>query len=79
MLKQGRASRRPTNRAGTVIIDGKEHTVLLRDLSETGARLRLAGSGTLPDRFKLVAPLEKVNAECVVVWRRGVDCGVRFE
>ncbi|MGE0024905.1 MAG: PilZ domain-containing protein [Hyphomicrobium sp.] len=79
MVKQGRAARRPTNRAGTVTIDGKEHAVLLRDLSATGARLRLAAAGALPDRFRLVAPLEKVNAECVVVWRRGVDCGVRFE
>jgi len=72
-------ARKRTNKAGIIKSAGKELTVLLRDLSDTGARMRLVSPGTIPDRFKLVAPLEKIDADCVVVWRRGSDCGVRFE
>ncbi len=79
MLKQPRTVRRPTNKVGTVAIGNKELTVVLRDLSTTGARLRVVGSGTLPDEFTLVSPLEKINAKCTVVWRRGADCGVKFD
>lgn len=73
------AARRRTNKAGIIKSDGKEMTVLLRDVSKTGARMRLVSPGTVPDRFKLVAPLEKISVDCVVVWRRGNDCGVQFE
>lgn len=70
--------RKPTNASGVAKFDGKEVVVLLRDRSESGARLRSTG-GPLPDRFRLVIPLEKINTDCVVVWRRASDCGVRFE
>lgn len=71
--------RRPTNRAGIARADGKEITIVLRDSSETGACVRSVGSGTIPDRFRLVAPMEKIDTDCVVIWRRGRDCGVKFE
>lgn len=80
MTKAPRAAvRRRTNKAGIIKTAGKELTVLLRDISTTGARMRLVSPGEVPERFKLVAPLEKINVDCVVVWRRGSDCGVRFE
>jgi len=80
VTKIPRASiRRQTNKAGIIKIDGKELTVLLRDVSKTGARVRLVSPGTVPDRFTLVSALERISADCVVVWRRGSDCGVRFE
>jgi hypothetical protein len=80
MTKPARAApRRATNKAGIIKTDGKELTVVLRDLSTVGARLKLVGPGNIPDRFKLVAPMEKIDVECVVMWRRGSDLGVRFE
>jgi hypothetical protein len=71
--------RRPTNAGGLAKFDGKELALMLRDRSEGGARVRPVGSTKLPDRFRLVVPLEKIDSNCVVMWRRGSDCGVKFE
>lgn len=71
--------RKATNTAGTIEIDGKEFPVVLRDASEAGVRLRVLRQIEVPDRFKLSVPMEKIDAECQVLWRRGKDIGVRFE
>jgi hypothetical protein len=73
------AKRHRTNNFGVLKTDGKDLAVLLRDASATGARVRLVNAGDLPERLTLVAPMEKINAACVVVWRRGNDVGLRFE
>jgi hypothetical protein len=73
------AKRRRTNNFGILKTDGKDHAVLLRDASATGARVRLVTGGELPERLTLVAPMEKINAACVIVWRRGNDLGLKFE
>jgi hypothetical protein len=67
-----------TNAAGLAKFDGREVPVVLRDRSLEGAKLRPLGKSTLPDKFKLVIPLEKIDSICTVVWRRGSDCGVKF-
>lgn len=72
------APRRPTNKAGIIKAGSREYAVLLRDATETGARLRLVGSPEIPERFQLVSALEKIDAACEVVWRRGSDVGVKF-
>lgn len=77
--KERIAKRRPTNKAGLIKADGKELPILLRDASATGARVRLVTPTDVPERFTLVAPMEKINATCTVVWRRGNDLGLRFE
>lgn len=74
-----KAPRRRTNKAGIITADGKEHTVVLRDASESGARVRLLRSTDLPERFNLSAPLERIDTACLLVWRRGNDIGVKFE
>lgn len=80
MPTQRTASRKPTNKAGVIKLDDREVTVVLRDLSDVGARLRPIGSNAeVPDRFQLVVPMEKIDVTCVVVWRRGHDIGVKFE
>lgn len=73
-----RSRRQVTNRAGTAKAADKDITVLLRDKSDTGARIRIVGSGHIPDTFRLVSQMEKIDAKCTVVWRRGRDCGVKF-
>lgn len=73
------ANRKPTNRAGIIKFSDKEQTVLLRDASSEGARLRLMGNADVPDTFQLIAPMEKIDVACSVIWRRGQDVGVKFE
>ncbi|WP_295555413.1 PilZ domain-containing protein [uncultured Hyphomicrobium sp.] len=73
------AKRRRTNNAGVLKMEDKEVPVLLRDASQTGARVRLVQPCELPDRVTLVSQMEKINAQCVVVWRRGNDLGLKFE
>ncbi len=72
-------NRFPTNRAGIIKVGDKEHTVLLRNMSDDGACVRPVGTGNIPDRFRLTSPMEKIDTDCVVIWRRGRDCGVKFE
>lgn len=73
------AKRRRTNNAGHLKTGDKEYPVFLRDASKTGARVRLMTAGDVPDRVTLVSQMEKINAPCVVVWRRGNDLGLKFE
>lgn len=80
MLEESRkAVRRVVNRAGVVKSGENELMIVLRNVSELGACVRLMGSGQIPDEFRLLIPLEKIDAECAVVWRRGRDCGVQFK
>lgn len=72
-------NRQPTNRAGIIKAGDKELMVVLRNSSEDGACVRPVGTATIPDRFRLIAPMEKIDADCVVIWRRGRDCGVKYE
>lgn len=79
-VKEARiAKRRKTNNAGIIKVGDKEVPVLLRDASQTGARVRLVKSCELPDQITLVSAIEKIDMRCVVVWRRGNDIGLRFE
>jgi hypothetical protein len=79
MPDQRRDYRISTNAAGFSRIDGKVIPVFLRNRSAEGARLRARSATALPDRFHLVVVAESIDRDCVVVWRRGSDCGVKFE
>lgn len=50
----------------------------VRDLSATGARLRVEGSVSAPDKFVLVIEADHFEADCEVVSRKGKDIGVKF-
>ena len=79
MIQDSRkATRRLTNSAGIIKSNGKELLVILRDLTEVGACVRLVGTGTIPDRFRLVAAMEKIDEDCVVVRRCGRDCWLEY-
>jgi hypothetical protein len=73
------AKRRRTNNAGIIRAGGKELPVLLRDVSQTGARVRLVTPCEIPEHITLVSAMEKIDAACTVIWRRGNDVGLRFE
>src|SRR4051794_13412613 len=52
---------------------------LIRNLSDTGAKLIVSAAVTLPECFDLIIP-QKSLTRCVrIAWRRGEEIGVRFE
>ncbi len=66
---------------GSIILFNDRHSTLpctVRDLSATGARVRVESSVTAPDTFVLVIELDGFEADCEVVHRRAKDLGVRF-
>jgi hypothetical protein len=77
----GRIAPRRRMLKGGVIAYSDRHVTIsctVRDISATGARLRVEGSVTAPDTFELLIPLDGLEASCQVVWRSGSDIGVKF-
>jgi hypothetical protein len=50
----------------------------IRDLSETGAQLRLPSSQALPPSFALIHILGGTAFEAALAWRKGDLAGVKF-
>ncbi|MCY0094318.1 PilZ domain-containing protein [Hoeflea ulvae] len=50
----------------------------IRDLSETGARLRFGCDWLVPEHFTLHVEIDGYKLQCERVWYRNGDCGVRF-
>ncbi len=50
----------------------------VRDLSDTGAHLRIADAIHVPDSFELIIEIDGLYAQSEIVWRKGHDIGVRF-
>ena len=77
------APRRPRHRvlkAGLVCYNDRHVTVpcTVRDMSDGGARISVAGSVGIPDTFELYVELDASWAGCEVTWRRGETVGVRY-
>ena len=72
--------RRRVLKAGVICFHQRHATLpcVVRDVSETGARLRTKGSISAPDHFELHIELDGLWADCRVVWRRGTELGVAF-
>ena len=50
----------------------------VRDISETGARIRCADQLAVPNICRLVLTAENTMRDVQVVWRRGDDIGLQF-
>ena len=50
----------------------------VRDISDTGARLRIDGSINAPDKFDLIIEIDGLEVPCEVVSRKGSEIAVRF-
>ena len=74
------ALRRRVLKSGIAASNDRRLTVscTVRDLSATGARLRVEGLRTVPDTFELIIDLDGLEADCQVMWRKGGEVGVRF-
>ena len=72
--------RRRVLKAGIIAFNNRHSTMpcAVRNLSDTGAQLRMPASLSPPDTFDLIIELDGIEANCTVVWRRGDDVGVHF-
>jgi hypothetical protein len=50
----------------------------VRDISDTGARLRCKDQVAVPQEFRLLLAAENTIRDCTVVWRRDDLIGVQF-
>lgn len=76
-----RGVRRRTLKNGKIVLPGSWGTYdcIIKDVSETGARLRLAGeSAILPTDFELVFVTEALTYPVHLRWRRNQEAGVEF-
>ena len=74
------ALRRRVLKAGIAASNDRHLTVActVRDVSATGARLRVESSVGIPDTFELIIEVDGLEADCQVVWRKANEVGVKF-
>jgi hypothetical protein len=74
------AGRRLCLLSGTIRFTTRTSTMTcrIRNLSEAGARLHVANSYWLPDRFELEIMHHDIRAPAKVIWRSAEDVGVVF-
>jgi hypothetical protein len=75
-----RAPRRRVLKAGIIAFNDRHSTLpcTVRNVSDTGALIRMPGTLSPPDTFDLIIELDGLEASCTVMWRKGEDVGVRF-
>jgi hypothetical protein len=82
MIKDNRKSKRRTIRytAWLVLAADNLQVCALSDISETGARIDVEDTNSLPDHFLLwLAANGSARRTCRVVWRKPKQIGVKFE
>lgn len=74
------AARRRVLKAGVITFNNRyvTYNCTIRDLSDTGARLRVDDVTVIPASFELVIDLDGFEAACEVTWRRQHEIGVKF-
>jgi hypothetical protein len=73
-------ARRRTLKAGIIAFQARHATLdcTVRDISASGARLRVDASHSAPDGFELIIELDGLEAPCRVMWRQDKEIGVSF-
>ena len=56
----------------------ESHAVVVRDLHEAGAKVRLVGTRGLIFSGAVVLKLASGERDCTVVWQKGDEVGLRF-
>jgi PilZ domain len=79
-VERRQAPRRRVLKAGIVAFNDRFVSVqcTVRDISATGARLRVSGSISAPDKFELIIDIDGMEAHCEVVSRKANEIAVRF-
>jgi PilZ domain len=75
-----KATRRRVLKSGVIAFNDRFSALpcTVRNLSSTGAQLRVDGTLSVPNTFELLIELDGLEAQCEVVWRRDKEIGVRF-
>lgn len=75
-----RAPRRRVLKAAVIAYADRHCTMpcAVRDISASGARLRVDNPLQVPDTFELLIELDGLEADCEVVTRKSSEVGVRF-
>jgi len=81
MENQRKAARLRTLKSGKMVFNDGNSLVdcLVRDLSDTGAKLKVVTAIGVPDRFALLLEGETKGRPCTVVWRTATSIGVMFD
>jgi hypothetical protein len=73
------AHRRRTLKEGKVILsDWTGIDCVIRDLSDTGARLEFGGPTELPQTFRILVTSSNQLIPVELAWQRGLSVGVHF-
>lgn len=74
-----RPPREPTFRNGTISWEGGDRLkVVIKDLSESGARVEFFIHQPLPDVVLISEPTQKLRRQARVVWQRSGVAGLKF-
>lgn len=74
------APRRRTIKGGKIIINGTSvYDCMVRNLSDTGARLKLESTIGIPTEFEFKIVNEDIHVVALVKWRNDREMGVSFE
>lgn len=78
--KRRLSQRRKVLKSGLASFNAGHSTAscLIRDLSETGAKLVFADLSYVPHSFVLVVEMDGYRIKCERLWRSEQTCGVRF-
>jgi hypothetical protein len=77
--KQQRQDRRVLFREGYVILEsGQKVRVVIKNLSNTGARVEFFSQTMLPEEVVLSEPILKLRRQARVIWQREGVAGLRF-
>jgi stress-induced morphogen len=77
---QRRSTRRPTFFRGKIVhCDGSySYNCVIRDMSESGARIEISQSGGVPEKLFLLGSGSRTAFEAEVVWKKQTFAGLRF-
>jgi hypothetical protein len=74
-----RSERRPTFRAATLaLITGERFEVVVKNVSDTGARIEFMREVPLPDRVLLSEPTLRLKTWAYVIWQTRGAAGLEF-
>ncbi len=79
-VSERRSARRRTLKEGKILHAGGRSAskCVIRDLSETGAKLICQESVAVPDAFRLICVSDNVIRDSKVVWRNANEVGIVF-
>ena len=77
---QSRDARKRIFKAGIASYQNDSLTAncVVRDINESGAKLRFEEGAFVPEKFALCIPIDGTKRDCEVKWRRDLDMGVVF-